>query len=289
MMGTPEADADGDGSRNGEEALVVNMTSPQPTHTDPTPLWMTDSTALNKASYVSQYYLKDPDQGPGASTDIDLYWWNDLGGTTQTKDGATVDFLFAFEENEGYDTDGDGISYSDVQHMTATPISDPQNFTDPDRRQAIWFPGDQSAAVSRTDNLHPINYASYDFLRQFTVEAWIKPDDISRKQVILERACWYGASTLSNNLAQVRANFLLGIREDGYLYGLYDTSDAVASELDVGAARVVGLKLATNEWTHIALTFNGKVLNLYMNGTVVASEPTTAIPANGVVTLLPDA
>ena len=284
MMGSAEADADGDGIRNAEEALIPNIASPQPTHTDPTPLWFTDSTARNKASYTSQYYLK-----PAALNKYWAYWLGGIYGSKQTLDGASSGFLFSFEENEGYDTDHDWISDGEEQRVTSTPQTDSLVFSDPDRRQAIWFPGDQSAAVSRTDNLHPINYASYDFLRQFTVEAWIKPDDVSRKQVILERACWYGASTLSNNLAQVRANFLLGIREDGYLYGLYDTSDAVASELDVGAARVVGLKLATNEWTHIALTFNGKVLNLYMNGTAVASEPTTAIPANGVVTMLPDA
>ncbi len=282
MMGAAEADADGDGIRNSDEALIPNMTSPQPMHTDPTPLWLTDSTALNKASFTAQYY-----QRPKTLDNYMPWAWAFDDG--QTSDGENQDFLFSFEENEGYDTDHDWISDSEEQRMTATPETDSLDFSDPDRRQAIWFPGTNSAAVSRTDNMHRLNYASYDFLRQFTVEAWIKPEDISRKQVILERACWYGASTLSNNMAQVRANFLLGIDAEGRLYGLYDTSDAIPSESYDGAAKVLGLELEKDAWTHVAMTFDGAKLDLYMNGTVVASEPTTAIPANGIVTMLPEA
>ena len=209
MIGTPEADADGDGLRNGDEALVVNMTSPQPTHTDPTPLWLTDSTAPNKASYTSQYYLLDEE--------IFLFYpwpWTVSG---QTGDGSYTSFLFSFEENEGYDTDRDGVPDGEEQLMTAKPISDPLKFTDPDRRQALWFPGENSAAVSYSADYRRLNYAAYDLLRQFTVEAWICPEDVSRDQVILERVAVYGASTMSNNVAKLRANFRIGIRADGRL------------------------------------------------------------------------
>ncbi len=276
MMGTPEADADGDGIRNGEEALHVNITSPQPTHTDPTPLWLTDSTALNKASYTSQYYARD--------LDLALYPWVWTDGRirvddTQTMDGAIPDYLFSFEENEGYDTDGDGIPDGEEQRVTSTPTSDPLLFTDPDRRQALWFPGENSAAVSRAPNIHRLNYQSYDTFRQFTVEAWIKPEVLDREQVILERAAMYGATTMSNNMARVRANFRLGITAEGKLYGLFDTNDAVPS--GEGASKIVGLKLTT-DWTHVALKFDGAALRLYMNGKMVG-EPvlTSQIPANG--------
>ena len=280
MIGTPEADADGDGIRNGEEALIVNMTSPQPTHTDPTPLWLTDSTALNSASFTAQYYVRD--------LELESYGWAwTVSG--QTGVGATPGFLFSFEENEGYDTDGDWISDSDEQHMTATPISDPQNFTDPDRRQAIWFPGENSAAVSYSAKFNPLNYGAYDFLRQFTVEARIKPEDVSRDQVILERVAVYGASNLSNNIAKVRANFRIGIRADGRLYGLFDTNDAVTSGEGDGTAYVLGLAVTANEWMHVALSFNGKKLNLYMDGILVGSQATTQIPANGIINLVEDA
>jgi hypothetical protein len=281
MIGTPEADADGDGIRNGEEALVVNMTSPQPTHTDPTPLWLTDSTSINKASYTSQYYPLDEE--------IFLFypWPWTAGG--QAGDGGSSSFLFSFEENEGYDTDSDWVSDGDEQRMTATPISDPIKFTDPDRRQALWFPGENSAAVSYSADYRRLNYASYDLLRQFTIEAWICPEDVSRDQVILERVAVYGASTLSNNVAQLRANFRLGIRADGRLYGLFDTSDAVTSGEGSGTSYVLGLALDANEWRHVALTFNGTVLSIYMDGVVVGSVQTTQIPANGLINFVEDA
>ena len=280
MIGTPEADADGDGIRNADEALVVNMASSQPTHTDPTPLWFTDSTMRNSASYTSQYYMRDEE--------LNDYLWGWDVNTVQTGDGAAAEFLFSFEENEGYDTDHDWLADNDEQHLTTTPISDPLKFTDPDLRQAIWFPGDKSAAVSYSANFYRLNYASYDFLRQFTVEAWICPEDVSRDQVILERVAVYGASTLSNNLAKVRANFRLGIT-GGSLYGLFDTSDAVDSGSGNGTTRVTGLRLTANKWTHVALTFNGQTLALYMDGTLLNSVQTKQIPANGLISFVEDA
>ena len=282
MMGAPEADADGDGIRNLEESLVVNMTSPQPTHTDPTPLWLTDSTAPNLASYTAQYYQKHKD--------LDLYW-NFSPGTVQATDGATEDFLFSFEENEGYDTDGDWIADNDEQIQTATPRSDAQNFADPDRRQAIWFPGEKSAAISKTGSSHRLNWQSYDTFRQFTVEAWIKPEALDREQTILERSAVYGASTLSNNTAQVRANFRLGITKDGYLYGSFDSNDAVASGTPGQTAVALANNIALSErtWTHAALSYDGKALRLYINGNLVAIQPTSLIPANGLIDFEQDA
>ena len=281
MMGTPEADTDGDGIRNGEEALVVNMTSPQPTHTDPTPLWMTDSTALNKASYTSQYYTKDPD--------LDKFYWPEATTDIQTMDGSTNAFLFAFEENEGYDTDHDWIADGDEQKVSATPMSDAQKFTDPDRRQAIWFPGEKSAAISRWSNAHRLNYQSYDTFRQFTVEAWIKPDVLGREQVIIERSAVYGAATLSNSVAQVRANFRIGITTNDVLYGCFDTSDAVASGTEGQTATVLGSLVTTSAWTHVAFSFDGTNLKLYMNGNLVRTEQTHLVPANGLIVYLQDA
>ncbi len=266
MIGTPGCDADGDGLNNYEESIFANITCPQPTHTDPTPLWMTDSSALNNASFVSQYYKMDGD--------IAYYPW-----TATDPDG----FMFAFEENEGYDTDHDGINDLEEKKLTTTALSDPLNFTDPDRRQALWFSGDKSAAVSYA--CAPGNAANiaFDSLRQFTVEAWINPADVARDQVVLERAVNYFANTLSNNVSRIRANFRIGIMADGRLYGLFDTSDAVQTDTEGSSAKVVGSKLTADAWTHVALTFNGSNLSLFMNGHKVGSLQTTLVPANGVV------
>lgn len=274
LNGTPEADADGDGLRNIDEALQVNMTSPQSAHTDPTPLWYTDSTAKNFASYTAQYYRL-----PSA---LLSYPWGWKVGDAQTRDGASIDWMFAFEENEGYDTDHDGIPDGEELKTTATSLSDPLDFSDPDRRQALWFPGDKSAAASRWNTFTRPNLMEYDLLRQFTVEAWINPEDVAREQVILERVCYYGADSISNNVSQIRANFRLGIREDGYLYGQYDSDAAVPSGTTDGSPCVVGGKLTAGTWTHVALTYDGKYLALYVNGQFAKREATKQIPANGI-------
>lgn len=274
LNGTPEADADGDGLRNIDEALQVNMSSPQPTHTDPTPLWYTDSTAKNFASYTAQYYR--------LPSDLLAYPWGWTVGSAQTLDGARADWMFAFEENEGYDTDHDGIPDGEEPRTTSTSLSDPLDFSDPDRRQALWFPGDKSAAASRWSTFTRPNQLEYDLLRQFTVEAWIYPEDVAREQVILERACYYGADSISNNISRIRANFRLGILADGRLYGQYDSDVAVASGTTSDSPRVVGGVLTADTWTHVALTFNGATLALYVNGQFVEGAATTQIPANGI-------
>ncbi|MGN0847890.1 MAG: LamG domain-containing protein [Kiritimatiellia bacterium] len=271
MMGAPGCDADGDGLNNYEEALLANITSPQPSHTDPTPLWMTDSSSLNNASFVSQYYKMDCD---ALLPDFIAYPW-----TANDPDG----FLFAFEENEGYDTDHDGISDSEEKKLTTTALSDPLNFTDPDRRQALWFPGDKSAAVSYACTPGNSSDVAFDSLRQFTVEVWVNPEDVARDQVVLERAVGYFANTLSNNVSQIRANFRVGIMADGRLYGLFDTSDAVETGAEGSSAKVMGAKIEEGAWTHVALTFNGTKLALFMNGRKVGELQTTLVPANGIV------
>ena len=99
----------------------------------------------------------------------------------------------------------------------------------------------------------------------------------------------YGASTMSNNVAKLRANFRIGIREDGRLYGLFDTSDAVTSGEGPGTSYVLGAGLVSNEWRHVALSYNGSTLALFMDGVAVGSVQTTQIPANGLVNFIEDA
>ncbi len=291
MMGAPEADADGDGLRNNSEALMVNMPSPQPTHTDPTPLWYTDSSALNKSSFTLQYYQLDSwAVAQGSVPDFTFYPWSWTEGMPKTLEGSTSGtFMFSFEENEGYDTDNDRIPDAEERTMTATTVSDPQKFTDPDRRQALWFPGNESAAVSYSGNFHRPNGDQYDVLRQFTVEVWICPEDLEREQVILERVCKYTASTLSNNVGQVRANFRIGLLADGRVYGCFDTPDAIPSGTGIGTPTVIGTVPEMGCWQHVALTYDGAELKLHQNGRVSAVTQTALEPANGIVVFSQDA
>ena len=283
MMGTAECDADGDGLRNSEEALTANLTSPSTTHTDPTPLWFTDSTSTNLASYVAQYYRFDPQWG--ALADLAKCWDRSTLTVSAAQDGYDASWMFAFEENEGYDTDHDFTKDGDELVKRVTPASDPLAFTDPDRRQAMWFPGEQSAVVSSLGTQQRPNALEYDFLRQFTAEAWIRPEVVGGEdQVILERVSNYGGSTLSNAADVVRANFRIGINADGCVYGEFQGSTG-----DSGAARVVGPLVKEAVWTHVALTFNGSELRIYVNGDaapVATLSNVGLIPANGVTIML---
>ena len=295
MIGTAECDADGDGINNADESITVNDAAPAASHTDPTPLWMTDTTSKDHTSYVSQYYQFDPTWGDKA--DLAKLWENgySTGGITwfqegvitsedgfsEFLDGRTAAYKFAFEENEGFDTDGDFIGDAAEKTKTIQEPSDALNFSDPNRRQAMFFPGSNSAVVSyRGTQLRPNSWEG-DMLKQFTVEAWICPWDVSREQVVLERVAYYDASTLSNNTASVRRNFRIGIDATGHVYGEFE-----GKTVDSGAVRVVcDSQLAQGAWTHVAVSFDGSALSLFIddNPTPVAvARGVSLIPANGV-------
>ena len=287
MMGTPQADADGDGIINSDEALLVNLATPMPMHTDPTPLWMTDSSSPAKASYTVQYYQMDPDvMVPDFATGAYPWNWN------ATDDSAADQkfWMFSFEENEGFDTDHDGLNDLSERTTTSTVASDPLNFSDPDRRQALWFPGANSAAVSYNSAFRRELALEYSLLKRFTVEAWICPEDVSREQVILERAVNCTPDTLSNNVSKVRANFRIGITADGYLYGQFDTTDAIETGSGDSSPKVVSIfPQVAGEWTHVALSYNGSELRIYVNGKMSGMFQTSLIPANGIIVTAQDA
>ena len=284
MMGTPEADADGDGLRNDEEKVLAGQASPINYHSDPTPAWFTDSTSTN--SYVSQYYLLT------APVDITSTFWEDeivvpaeslaenyYNGTLR---GSTLGYISGFEENEGYDTDHDWKGDSREVIKTISSVSDPLKFTDPDRRQALYLNGTDGFAMSRVHHTRAVD--SSDLFRQFTVEAWFKAESVNTDQVIIDRSACYPASSLAKDYAAIRANFRIGITAAGELYGLFDNSDAVESGFENSASCqiVKGGTVTADEWTHVALTYSGSVLTLYVNGASRGSVASQMIPANGI-------
>ena len=291
MIGTMECDADGDGLRNDEESLKVNLAKPQNTHTDPTPLWMTDSTSKRFASFTSQYYGPDPylSEVPtynelNSYPDIFCYPWKDLNSNTRVNapgsGGINRSWMFSFEENEGYDTDHDFKSDSVELVRKVEPTSDPLNFSDPNRRQALYLPGQDSAAVSYNSESRRSIGTEPDLLKQFTVECWVYPEEAQADKVIIERVCVYGASTLSNNQTYVRANFRIGIDAEGHVYGEYE-----GTTKDSGCIHLTGQKLELAKWTHVAFTYNGYTAALYMNGDmapVASVNGAGLIPANGI-------
>ncbi len=283
--GLPGADPDGDGLVNRDEMIAGNMTSPSPSHTDPTPLWMTDKTS--PTSYVSQFYplWTDDDLSP----DIPYYPWlwffdEEIG----TIEGASEGYRFSFEETEGYDTDGDWKGDGHEVVKNGQPMSDPLDATDPARRAALYLPGEDACAYSRMEGNLPVVDA-FDVFRQFTVECWVKPESLPHdgEQTILERGFVYDGSNLENAAAKWRANFRLALTAEGRVYGLFDNANPV----DTGAVpfstqRVDGDVLTAGEWAHVALSFDGKELALYVNGKLRAAAKTALVPANGVTVVL---
>ena len=295
-LGMPEADPDGDGLRNSDEAITGNMTSPATYHTDPTPLWMTDQTS--PMSYVSQYY--NFIQGPEDTLPVlingttyvqgefHLYPWGwfveDAFGSVE---GINLEWRYAFEEVEGYDTDGDWRGDAHEVVKSVNDRSDPLNADDPDRRAALYLDG-QPGSVAYS--YRPTWFGSadtFDAFRQFTVECWVKPDSIGAEQTIIERGSSYPGSNINKPMPQWRANFRLAINPEGHVYGLFDNSDAVASgSVETFTTQtVIGPELEAGEWAHVALTFDGKYLKLFVNGSERKSEKTNLIPANGVISV----
>ncbi len=279
LAGAPDADPDNDKIRNFEEAITGNMTSPTTSHTDPTPLWMTEPSvplSVTRQSYA--YY------------DTKLPWEVASEGVDSGRD-----YIFTFEGNEGYDTDNDWTA--DARELTAGIIAatDPLVASDPYRRAAIYLGGedDKGVAYQRTGSYinkfsEKLNSdAAYDMFRQFTVECWVKPE---AEGTILERGAVYTPATAGaeQNEEQWRANFRLELK-DGKFVGSFDDSAAVPSGTPGSGCTVISRESAKfGEWTHLALSYDGKELRLYVNGEQQAYALCSLIPANGIIPILQD-
>ncbi len=99
--------------------------------------------------------------------------------------------------------------------------------------------------------------ASLDLTNQLTMAAWVRPTALgSWKQVLLKE------------------------RPGGLAYALYATGNASQrpnATLTIGGDREVNAPaaLATNTWTHLAMTYDGAVMRLYVNGSQVATRNQT--------------
>lgn len=293
IMGTPLVDADGDGLRNEEERILANVTSPTPSHTDPTPLWFTERTT--PASFVWQYYVEPAVLNalpfrPGVSgadysnavIGSDGDYLSTLNGTTPRK------YSYSFEESEGYDTDNDFLVDGREIIKTVRAPTDPLRFDDPDRRQALYLDGVNSFAMSYNPHIRVAEAG--DLFKQFTVECWVMPERHGVAQTIIDRCSAYEGNAINKDGYAIRSNFRIGMSEDGRVYGMFDNSDSIESGLNqpVSCQRVDGQILPLNQWSHVALTYNGSELCIYVNGGLCDSATTTLIPANGVINELQD-
>ncbi|MBR1870661.1 MAG: hypothetical protein IJ802_02430 [Kiritimatiellae bacterium] len=301
LNGSPFCDADLDGLNNYEESIKANLGTPANTHTDPTPQWFTDPSGLKlRLSYDGLYYISENSSYTAQyyviPSGLSTFWpWSMANAAVRlvdpetdtivsssvgTMDGSSGVFMFAFEANEGFDTDGDWRSDLREQMQNVEGASDPLVFMDLNRRQAAYFPGENSAIVTREPGHRAIE--NYDMFRTFTVECWVRPE-ARKESVILERATWVSPESIVNSEGQMRANFRIGVDADGYPYGLVESVAATQSDSDETSKRVTSsVKLEEGKWTHLALSYDGSALVLYRNGMKVKEENCHLIPANGV-------
>jgi hypothetical protein len=272
MTGLPEADVDGDGLRNFEEKLQPNTAAPSYSNTDPTPLWLTDDSNTNSVTARFYHPMGYRLSVSKLYSDADsMFYWPPLPVAPPAS-------VYTFERNEGYDTDNDGVSDKAEMVNSKNGLSDPQDFDDTIRRQAIWFSGTNAAASSTADI-----FGGEWTLRSFTAELWARPENVTTQQVLLERVFAYSPSDLSTTGKVLRCNFRIGISNEGRVYGMFE--NAGAHDDHTATVYAYGNVLTSNEWVHIAVKMDGvnSAFSLLVNGEVRDTVTTTLIPANGLL------
>ena len=293
LAGVPFADPDGDGLLNSEEAVNPVTTAPAHYGTDPSPLWMTDPANVN--SFVSRFYtsmnplfaVPGKETGmmgplPTSASKLSVRYF----GVTGDNMPFATDSVFPYEINEGYDTDGDGIS--DLVELTSNGIfrGDPQTLRTPDREQAAYFGGKGVLQTMEDTQFGP------QMLTTFTIECWVKPDaDQASDEVILIDRPWRFNEGLDAT-GSLRHNFVLGLRKEGtvfkpfaYFTGSGTTVDDQDATPKVSPEVVSGETIVAGEWNHIAVSYDGARLALLLNGVESAAETSSLIPANGVISV----
>ena len=348
LAGLQGADPDGDNIRNREEAIMPGLQA-QSTwhHTDPSALWMTDSTYGNS---LTRRYYRMPTTTPGDQIYTQIWdpefvplFWSDLNengikddfeifdlrdfpyltwipanppaftpaiiifngvdlnrwGLARQLDwlgfpmsGQIVQWMFSFEEDEGYDSDHDYLSdYTEAQ-ARSRQASDPQDTDDPRRRQAMYLDGKTSFLQTPILTAEPppaqqmsarFSMIDMPFL-YYTVECWVKPDadglvgpdgkPNQNLQAIVERAISVGSSN-AGDMRTIRKNFLLGV-QGGKWYTKYDSSGT-----DLALPVEVFGPAATTNWTHLAATYDGEALRLFVNGNLYRSVSSKVQPEHG--------
>ena len=301
LNGLAAGDPDGDDIRNQEEAIMARVGKVSFMHTDPTPLWMTDSSYAGSLTYrfwgMPQHDELVLDDNTTFTWDGKTYSLLDFPGFSMGKDefdnpavvvgkfsldmwGADCTWMFSFEEHEGYDTDVDGYSdHAEKEGKFNKGGSDPLDPDSPTRRQAMYFQGASSPSIVQmmphSSIVHPTGeyYPNEMAFAQYTVECWVCPDVVS-DSTILERVVETDWSHYADERV-FRSNFCLDIK-DGKWRTYFDSNGT----LDKNRVEVFSADSAkAGCWTHLAATYDGKALRLYVNGVQVGFAQSGLQPA----------
>ncbi len=289
LNGLPTADADGDGIRNQEESIMA-LVNPSAAwyHTDPTALWMTDASytnslvTMNYRLPVREVTVLLPDESftyGGQTYDFCRYDGFTAGKEANAFAPFKMDawkvvgdynengWVASFEQNEGFDSDHDGVMDQDELKGKYTTKSDPLDADSPRHRQAMYFQGPAKPSILQTmpfvREYHPLTsqegrYPDDMEFVQFTVECWVNAESLD-DSTIIERAILVGESN-ADDQEFVRRNFRLGI-EGGKWVASYDPNDTKTDSICVFSRDA-----ATTGWTHLAATYDMTRLTLYVNG-----------------------
>ena len=279
LAGLAKADPDQDGIPNFEEALNPKQSAPQPSHTDPSPLWMSDMSYAN--SLVNGGYSL------GA---VPMFWVGERDVEGHTKavhdvlDVMSEDFkmvepsyMFDFEMNEGYDTDNDSRGdKSELIPGGASVTTDPLDAGSPGGHKSLYLDGESAARTIDGSRFGP------DAFHSWTVQMWVKPDRVTHtdRQILIERPVFWLQKDTMPSFEMVRRTFRLGLEANGRPFVEFDNGGTEALT-EKAVADITGV--ATTNWMHIAATMDGveKRLSLYVDGELVASRSTAAIPYSG--------
>ena len=279
LAGLAKADPDQDGIPNFEEALTPKQSAPQPAHTDPSPLWMTDMSS--KDSLVNRFY------GLGS---VPMFWDGQFGAEAPTQPLMDTDlgdetamkivrpsYMYDFEMNEGFDTDNDSRSDRSELIPKADGFStDPLDVDSPGSHKVLYLDGQSAARTIDGSRFGPHAFHSW------TIQMWIKPESVTsaERRILIERPVYWKQEDVAPAFEEVRRTFRVGLETDGRPFVEFDNggTDAMTDRAIAGKSCI-----ATTNWTHIAATMDGvhKCLSLYVNGKVESTKSTQSIPYTG--------
>lgn len=256
-------DPDGDGLPNYEEYSY----NPNRTlyHTDPTPIFRSDFAWLNYPT---------PPGPPQLLTLWALHPTYDFPAPPQSL-GMSRRVPFAFDRNEGFDTDGDGVGdYAEINAAAGELGNNPVDERNPIRNRTLYLDGQRDFARTH----EPWDTLREDYMTRFCVEAWVNPDDPTRagRQVIVEKAAIY-ANPHNQMQGIFGANFQLGLT-NGLPYVMYNGRGSLRAFVATAKLRH---RLKAGEWTHLAGIYDGTNLTIFVNGDASAALRTDELPATG--------